>query len=72
MCIVYVVLYIKIDLGCVITYIQNNDMSATMNCNYCKTSGHVKTNCPLLEKKKMYKKSERARKGQSRRFTTLI
>lgn len=62
----------KIDFGCFITYIQINDMSAAMNCNYCKTSGHVKTNCPLLEKKKMYKKSERARKGQERRFTTLI
>ena len=27
----------KIDLGCVLLYIQINNMSAAMNCNYCKT-----------------------------------
>jgi len=70
-CIVYSIIY-KIDLGCMCIYIQNNNMSAAMNCNYCKTSGHVKSNCPSLEKKMRIKKTERGRKGQERRFSTLI
>lgn len=42
------------------------------NCNYCKTTGHTKYSCPVLSKKKDFKKSAREARSQERRNANLV